>query len=146
MTPVLFVSYFCPSALHSLLFSSTYKNNENNNVVLDISINVQMHLLVVSMHAACFVVYLIVTCWRWCLYFTHAPIYPLKSRRQESFCSIICGRTACLLYQGSLSVSIQHAAVAGNVLWAVISASVSVRSENKWDLWCQPEWHRRHEK
>lgn len=37
------------------------------------------------------------------------------------------GRTALLPYQGSLSlsVSIQHAPVAGNVFWAVISACVS---------------------
>ena len=33
-----------------------------------------------------------------------------------------------------------------NVVCSLISVCVWVGSENKWDLWCQPEWHGQHEK
>lgn len=69
---------------------------------------------------------------------------PPRSSQDCSLCSIIWRKTCCFIKD--LSVSIHLAAMAGNGLWAVISTRVSAVTENKWDLWCQPEWHQQHEK
>lgn len=69
---------------------------------------------------------------------------PPTSSQDCSLCPIIWWKTCRFIKD--LSVSIQLTAEAGNVLWAVISTRVLVVTENKWDLWCQPEWHQQHEK
>lgn len=57
---------------------------------------------------------------------------PPRSSQDCSLCSIIWRKSYCFIKD--LSVSIQLTAMAGNVLWAVISTRVSAVTENKWDL------------